>query len=37
MNLKYMKVSLFEINFNDILIRWDAPVGITGIQLLQTQ
>ncbi len=30
MNLKYMKVSLFEItykkNFHDILIYWDAPV-----------
>ncbi len=29
MNLKYMKVSLFEISYkkkNDILIYWDAPV-----------
>ncbi len=31
MNLKYMKVSLFEISykknfFRDILIYWDAPV-----------
>ncbi len=31
MNLKYMKVSLFEISykkklFHDILIYWDAPV-----------
>ncbi len=32
MNLKYMKVSLFEITykknelFHDILIYWDAPV-----------
>ncbi len=31
MNLKYMKVSLFEklqekMNFHDILIYWDAPV-----------
>ncbi len=34
MNLKYMKVSLFEITykkkltFHDILIYWDAPVYI---------
>ncbi len=35
MNLKYMKVSLFEITyknffllFHDILIYWDAPVHI---------
>ncbi len=32
MNLKYMKVSLFEISykkklFHDILIYWDAPVS----------
>ncbi len=35
MNLKYMKVSLFEITykeknelFHDILINWDAPVVV---------
>ncbi len=35
MNLKYMKVSLFEISytrknelFHDILIHWDAPVFV---------
>ncbi len=34
MNLKYMKVSLFEISykknelFHDILIYWDAPVSL---------
>ncbi len=36
MNLKYMKVSLFEITykkknelFHDILIYWDAPVHVS--------
>ncbi len=41
MNLKYMKVSLFEIsykkkmNFHDILIYWDAPVFLLAFGLSQ--